>query len=107
MLFIFFDHPKIKGCPVVFCVLPNSETLYRFGHREFNDRFETAGKQIVEIATSVGRKDNDAVEGIDALQEIRGFLVGIAIAEELVSVLCVKSKSNGSPDFFIVYYAAI
>jgi hypothetical protein len=42
-------------------------------------RLEPAGERVVEVLAQVGGEDRDAVEGLDALQQVGDLLVGVAV----------------------------
>lgn len=58
---------------------PNLVALLRTWHRERDDRLQPTHEGIVDIGALVGRKNDEAVIGLDPLQQIGDFLVSIFV----------------------------
>lgn len=58
---------------------PELQALLPGRHREIDHRLETPGEGLVDVGFQVGREDHRAREILDALQQIRDFLIRIAV----------------------------
>src|SRR5258706_3832698 len=62
---------------------PQAQSLFGARHGEVDDGLEAPGERLVDIILLVRGEDGDAVEGLDALEQERDFLVGVAVVRIL------------------------
>ena len=60
--------------------LPEGEALFLAGREKVGDEAQATEEGRVEVVLSIGREDSDAVELLDALEEIVDFDVGESYA---------------------------
>src|SRR5271165_2188938 len=58
---------------------PEAQSFLGPRHREENDRLESPSECFVQVLALVGGKYCNPVEGLNALQEKRDFLIGVAV----------------------------
>ena len=67
------------GITVSEALLPQHSSLGDVGEGEVDHGVEAAGEGLVDVGAQVGGEDREAVEGLDALQQVRNLDVGVAV----------------------------
>src|SRR5271157_5693226 len=75
---------------------PEAQSFLGPRHREENDRLESPSECFVQVLALVGGKYCNPVEGLNALQEKRDFLLGVAVVSILASLRFPQRASASS-----------